>query len=183
MSKSLKHAFCGLLLTCCLGVGLTSSAIAQGESFACDASDGRTREFDVPVSPQAYSVSGRMMFVKRDFLGKRLPSLHIAFGDSTLLPDAEHCYCKGIRAKIFPSEPNTVKFYVVSNGHSTGIAQGPVGVPITFSFSIDGDGVMTATFGRTNPQSWSTRLANPRRDRVHLTCSSAMVRLSDVHME
>ena len=152
-------------------------------NFDCDASNGGVQEFEMPVSRHAHAISGRMLFESRDFEGSDIPSAHIAFGDSASPPDPGHCRCKGIRAQIFPDEPNTVKFYMVSNGRAIGMAQGPVGTPITFAFLIDGDGVMTASIGRTNRVSKSAKLSNPRRDRVHVTCSSAQVRFLDLHME
>jgi len=163
---------------------LTAPAFAQdGGNFSCDASGGGFQEFETPISPRAHVISGRMLFESRDFTGSDIPSAHIAFGDSGSAPDPDHCRCKGIRAQIFPDEPNTVKFYMVSNGHAVGMAQGPAGTPITFSFLISRDGVMTATIGRTNPRTRSEKLTNPRRDRVHVTCSSADVRFLDLHME
>ena len=163
---------------------LAVPAFAQdGGTFTCDASGGGFQEFETPVSPRAHVISGRMLFESRDFTGSDIPSAHIAFGDSGSAPDPDHCRCKGIRAQIFPDEPNTVKFYMVSNGHAVGMAQGPVGTPITFSFLIDGSGVMTASIGRTNPRTKSAKLANPKRDRVHVTCTSADVRFLDLHME
>ena len=162
----------------------SSSGFTQSnESFNCDASNGGVQEFETPVSPRAHVVRGRMVFESRDFTGNDIPSAHIAFGDSASPPDPEHCRCKGIRAQIFPDEPNTVKFYMVSNGHAVGMAQGPVGTPITFAFVIDQGGVMTASIGRTNRVTKSAKLSNPRRDRVHVTCSSAEVRFLDLHME
>jgi hypothetical protein len=162
----------------------SSSAFAQtGGAFTCDASSGGDQEFEVPVSPHAHVISGRMLFESRDFGGSDIPSAHIAFADSGSPPDPGHCRCKGVRAQIFPSEPDTVKFYMVGNGHAVGMAQGPVGTPISFAFSIDNDGVMTASIGRTNPRSNSAKLSNPRRNRVHVTCSSARVQFLDLHME
>jgi hypothetical protein len=164
--------------------GFSSSAFAQTDgTFTCDASNGGEQEFEVPVSPHAHVITGRMLFESRDFGGSDIPSAHIAFADSASPPDPGHCYCKGIRAQIFPDEPDTVKFYMVGNGHAVGMAQGPVGVPLTFAFSIDASGLMTASIGRTNPHSKSARLSNPRRNRVHVTCSSAQVRFLDLHME
>ena len=164
--------------------GISSSAFAQrGGDFTCDASNGGEQELEVPVSPHTHRISGRMLFESRDFTGSDIPSAHIAFGDSASPPDPGHCYCKGVRAQIFPDEPDTIKFYMVSNGHAVGIAQGPVGKPLTFAFSINVNGVMTASIGRTNPRSMSAKLKNPRRDRVHVTCSSAAVRFLDLHVE
>ena len=163
---------------------ISASASAQiDESFSCDASNGGVQEFEVPVSPRAHLITGRVLFESRDFTGSEIPSAHIAFGDSASPPDPGHCHCKGIRAQIFPDEPDTVKFYVVSNGHAVGIAQGPVGTPITFAFSIDPNGLMTASIGRTNRVSKSSKLSNPHRDRVHVTCSSAEVQFLNLHME
>ncbi len=162
----------------------SSSAFAQaGGTFTCDASNGGEQEFEVPVSTHAHMISGRMLFESRDFGGGDIPSAHIAFADSASPRDPGHCRCKGIRAQIFPGEPDTVKFYMVGNGHAVGMAQGPVGTPITFAFSIDGNGLMTASIGRTNPRSNSAKLTNPHRNRVHVTCSSALVQFLDLHME
>jgi hypothetical protein len=174
-----------LLLAALLAVASVSSpAAAQvGGSFTCDASNGGFREVEVPVSHRARMITGRMLFESRDFTGSDIPSAHIAFGDSASPPDPEHCYCKGIRAQIFPEEPNTVKFYMVRNGRAIGMAQAPVGKPITFAFRIDDNGVMTALIGRTNSQVMSAKLDNPRRDRVHVTCSSAKVHFLNLHME
>jgi hypothetical protein len=161
-----------------------SSGFAQSNgSFTCDASNGGAHEFETAVSTHSHVITGRMLFASRDFTGSDNPSAHIAFGDSASPPDPEHCRCKGIRAQIFPEEPNTVKFYMVSNGHAVGMAQGPVGTPITFAFRIDRDGIMTASIGRSSPVSKSAKLSNPRRDRVHVTCSSADVRFLNLHME
>jgi hypothetical protein len=184
MSTPLDRVLRRVLPAFCAIASVGSPAFAQTDgSFSCDASNGGAQEFEVPVSTHAHMITGRMLFESRDFTGDDIPSAHIAFGDSASPPDPGHCYCKGIRAQIFPDEPNTVKFYMVSNGHAVGMGQGPVGVPITFAFLIDSRGIMTASIGRTNPVSKSARLANPRRDRVHVTCSSAEVRFLDLRME
>jgi hypothetical protein len=180
LKRALRHVLPALFAI----ASVSSSALAQGErSFTCDASNGNFHEEEVPVSRHAHLIRGRMLFESRDFTGSDIPSAHIAFGDSTSPPDPDHCYCKGIRAQIFPEEPNIVKFYMVSNGHAVGMAQAPVGIPITFAFLIDGNGVMTASIGRTNPRVMSAKLTNPRRDQVHVTCQSAEVRFLDLHME
>ena len=184
MSKPLNRTLRRILPAALAAAGISSAAFAQGNgTFTCDASDGGVQEIETPVSPRAHMISGRILFESRDFTGADIPSAHIAFGDSASPPDPGHCRCKGIRAQIFPDEPNTVKFYMVSNGHAIGMAQGPLGTPITFSFLIDGEGVMTASIGRTNPRTRSEKLGNPRRDQVHVTCSSAEVRFLDLHME
>lgn len=184
MWKPLKRILRRILPAFFILAGVSSSAFAQSDgSFSCDASGGGYQEAEVPVSPHAHAVSGRMLFERRDFTGSDIPSAHIAFGDSASPPDPGHCRCKGIRAQIFPDEPNTVKFYMVSNGHAIGMAQGPVGTPITFSFEISNGGVMTASIGRTNRVSKSAKLTNPRRDLVHVTCSSAEIRFLDLRME
>jgi len=183
MSVPLNRALRRVLPAFIAIASVGSSALAQsGGTFACDASGGSFQEFEMPVSRQAHSIRGRL-FESRDFTGSDIPSAHIAFGDSADPPDPGHCRCKGIRAQIFPEEPDTVKFYMVSNGHAVGMAQGPVGTPITFAFLIGNDGVMTASIGRTNPRTRSAKLSNPRRDRVHVTCSSAEVTFLDLHME
>ena len=161
--------------------GASSTAIAQiNGSWSCDASNGNFREFDTPISPRVQLVAGQMVFDSRDFSGSEIPSAHIAFGDSSNAPDQDHCNCNGIRAQIFPDEPDTVKFYMVRNGRAVGMAQGPVGTPITFAFMIDGNGIMTASIGRTNPMVKSTKLVSPKRNRVHVTCSNANVRFLSV---
>lgn len=180
LNRALRHGVAAALVIASVG---GSSPVRANETFTCDASDGGYREAEVEVPRNAHLVRGRMVFESRDFSGGDIPSAHIAFGDSASPPDPEHCFCKGIRAQIFPEEPDTVKFYAVSNGHAVGVAQGPVGVPLTFSFAIDGSGVMTASFGRTNPRVNRSKLTNRRRDRLHLTCTSARVRFLDVHME
>jgi hypothetical protein len=184
MSVPLTRALRRFLPALLVIAGVGSSASAQsGGTFTCDASGGGEQEFETPVSRHAHVISGRILFESRDFTGSDIPSAHIAFGDSADPPDPGHCRCKGIRAQIFPEEPDTVKFYMVSNGHAVGMAQGPVGTPITFAFAIDGGGVMTAQIGRTNPRIRSAKLSNPKRDRVHVTCSSAAVTFLDLHME
>jgi hypothetical protein len=184
MSVPLNRALRRVLPAFLAIAGVGSSAFAQGGgSFTCDASNGGDQEYEVPVSRHAHAITGRILFESRDFGGTDIPSAHIAFGDSASPPDPGHCHCKGIRAQIFPEEPNTVKFYMVSNGHAVGMAQGPVGTPITFAFLIDNEGVMSASIGRTNPRTRSTKLINPRHDRVHVTCSSAEVHFLDLHME
>ena len=180
----LNSAVCRMLPALFAIGGFSSSGFAQSNgSFTCDASNGGAQEFETPVSTHAHAITGRILFESRDFTGSDIPSAHIAFGDSASPPDPEHCRCKGIRAQIFPEEPDTVKFYMVSNGHAVGMAQGPLGTPITFAFRIDRDGIMTASFGRTHPISKWAKLSNPRRDQVHVTCSSAYVRFLDLHME
>jgi hypothetical protein len=180
LNRAMRHVLPAFLAI----ASVSSPALGQADgSFTCDASNGGFREAEVPVSPHAHLIRGRMLFESRDFSGSDMPSAHIAFGDSASPPDPEHCYCKGIRAQIFPDEPNTVKFYMVSNGHAVGMAQAPVGIPITFAFLIDRNGVMTASIGRTNPRVMSAKLNTPRRDQVHVTCSSAEVRFLDLHME
>lgn len=162
----------------------SSSALAQLDgSWSCDASNGGAQDFETPVSPHVRAITGQMLFRSRDFTGSDIPSAHIAFSDSASGPDPEHCHCKGIRAQIFPEEPDTVKFYFVRNGHAVGMAQGPVGTPITFGFVIDDSGTMIARIGRTNPLFKSERLINPKRDRVHVTCSSADVQFLNVRVQ
>lgn len=184
MSVPVNRPF-GRVLAALLAIASVSApASAQdGGTFTCDASNGRFQEAEVPVSHRMKLITGRILFESRDFTGSDIPSAHIAFADSSSPPDPEHCYCKGMRAQIFPEEPNTVKYYMVRNGRAIGMAQAPLGTPITFAFRIDDNGVMTASIGRTHPQVMSAKLDNPRRDRVHVTCQSAEVHFLNLHME
>jgi hypothetical protein len=51
------------------------------------------------------------------------------------------------------------------------------------AFLPNSEGVMTASIGRTSPVVKAAKLRNPRRDRVHVTCSSAEVLFLNMHME
>jgi hypothetical protein len=159
-----------------------SSDRQADESWRCDAQDGGFAENEIPISGTTYAVTGQILFHNRDFTGSDIPSAHIAFTDSTTTPSGDHCFCKGVRAQIFPERPDIVTYYMVRNGKAVGMAESRLGIPITFKFMIDKAGVMTAAIGKTNPQILSAKLTNPRRDMVHMTCSSADVSFLNVRM-
>lgn len=163
--------------------GADKSSDGQAEeSWRCDAQDGGFAENEIPISGTTYAVTGQILFRNRDFTGSDIPSAHIAFTDSATTPSGDHCFCKGVRAQIFPERPDIVTYYMVRNGKAVGMAESRLGIPITFKFMIDKAGVMTAAIGETNPQILSAKLTNPRRDMVHMTCSSAEVSFLNVRM-
>ena len=150
-----------------------SPALAQ-QAWRCSAENGRYVENPRAISPRVSTISGRIQFNRGDFSGTWNPVAHIAFTDSRL-PQNGDCFCNGIRAEIYPDEPNIVKFFMIFNGAESGIAQAQVGIPITFRLSIDSQGEMTAVIGKTNPVAQTAGLAHPRRDRVQMSCSSGDV--------
>lgn len=157
-----------------------STASAQDQvTWRCNAENGVFSENPQQIPPRSKILSGRIQFNAGDFGETWNPVAHIAFADSKL-PTHGDCFCNGIRASIHPAEPETVKFFMTYNGQSAGIAQGPVGVPITFRLSIDDQGVLTAVIGKTNPVTKSAKLFHPLRDTVQMSCSSGDVSFLDV---
>lgn len=150
-----------------------SPALAQ-QAWRCSAENGRYVENPRRISPRISTLSGRIQFNRGDFSGTWNPVAHIAFTDGRL-PQNGDCFCNGIRAEIFPNDPNTVKFFMIFNGNESGIAQADIGKPITFRLSIDNQGEMTAVIGKTNPIAQTASLAHARRDTVQMSCSSGDV--------
>lgn len=167
-----------LIFVAGLAVASSSPAYA-GASWQCAAPNGSYDELPVPISPGVRTLSGRIQFNRGEHGERWNPKAVVAFTDSGNVADSG-CFCNGIRASIHPAEPNTVKFFVIANGREMGMAQGPVGVPISFRVSIDGQGMMTAVVGKSNPRVKTFKLAHPRRDTVHMSCSSGDVSFLNV---
>ena len=164
-------------------LAMTTGCSFGERSWQCQAESGRYLPNRWPASPSIHTLSGRIQFNRGDFGGGDWnPIAHIAFTDSKL-PSGRDCFCNGLRAEIFPSEPETVKFFMIFNGQESGIAQSPLGKPITFRLSVDDQGTMTAVVGKTNPVTQTAILAHPQRDTVHMSCSGADVSFRNLKME
>ena len=157
-----------------------STASAQDEaSWQCSAENGVFSANPRQLASGSKTLNGRIQFNSAQFGDTWNPVAHIAFVDSKL-PSNGDCFCNGIRASIHPAEPETVKFFITYNGQSAGIAQAPVGVPITFQLSIDEQGFLTAVIGKTNPVTKSAKIVYPERDTLHMSCSSGDVSFLNV---
>jgi hypothetical protein len=152
-----------------------SPALAQdAEAWRCTTDYGTRSANAISVSRQSSVLSGRIL-VHSGVVGEQWePGAHIAFTDSRN-PAENGCFCNGIRAEIYSNEPDIVKFFIIYNGRSAGIAQASVGIPITFHLAIDGKGIMTVSIGKTHPVSKSVQLMHPQHDRVFMDCSSSDV--------
>jgi|SRR5438309_937046 len=174
----------------CLGRGSLRLALAASVAIAtayspalgqtsgnwqCSTDYGTHSENTLSISPRTRVISGRIWFQSGVVGDQWEPGAHIAFTDSRN-PAGSGCFCNGIRAEIYSNEPDIVKFFMIYNGRSTGIAQAKVGIPITFRLAIDSQGIMTASIGKTNPRSTSARLMHPQHDTVFMDCSSSDVR-------
>ena len=160
-----------------------SSAFGQDHlTWRCDVPNGRFVQNPQSISPTSNALSGQIQFDGSRFGEQWNPTAHVAFTDSKL-PTNGDCFCNGIRASIYPSEPETVKFFMIYNGQSEGIAQAPVGKPITFRMSIDEGGVLTVAIGKTNPAVKTAQLFHVDRDTMQLSCSSGNVNFLNVQAE
>lgn len=158
-----------------------SPAFGQSSgSWQCAADNGQFMENPQPLSNGVRTISGRIMF-ERSLSpdGQWAPIANIGF--STTGPGGS-CGCAGLMARTFTSQPDIVKFYLVAEGQELGIAQGPVGRPLTFHLSIDNDGVLTALIGKTSPTSKSIRLRNPQHNALRMSCSTAIVTFMDLQV-
>lgn len=166
-----------------IGASACSAACApRPVTWQCETPNGRFVQNPQPIAPETKVLSGQIQFDNAKFGERWDPVAHVAFTDSTL-PTEGDCFCNGIRASIYPGEPDTVKFFLIANGQSEGIAQGPVGKPITFRMSIDEGGLLTVAIGKTNPVEKTAQLLHPQRDTMQLSCSSATMRFLDVKAE
>jgi hypothetical protein len=163
----------------CAAAGSSPAFAQDQETWRCSADNGRYDQYPEEVSPKVRFLTGRIQFNGGDYGEHWNPTAHIAFTDSAL-PMNGDCFCNGIRASMYRAQPGVVKFFLIANGRSVGIAQAPVGIPITFRLSIDSQGVMTAVIGKTSPRAQSAKLAHPRRDMVHMSCSSGDVSFLNV---
>lgn len=160
-----------------------SSAFGRDQvSWQCDAENGRYSQNPQSISRGVHTLTGQIQFRSGQFGEQWNPTAHIAFTDAASPTNAD-CFCNGIRASVYPSEPNTVKFFMTFNGQSTGIAQAPVGKPITFRLSIDDEGVLTTVIGKTNPVVQKAQLRYPQHDILHLSCSSGTVSFLNVQAQ
>lgn len=160
-----------------------SSAFGHGQvTWQCDVPNGSFVQNPQSISPKSQVLSGQIQFQRGQFGEQWNPTAHVAFTDSNL-PTNGDCFCNGIRASIYPAEPDTVKFFMIYNGQSEGIAQAPVGKPITFRMSIDDGGVLTVAIGKTNPAVKTAQLFHVERDTMQLSCSGGNVSFLDVQAE
>jgi hypothetical protein len=152
-----------------------SPALAQDqESWRCSTDYGTYSQNALPIPRASHVLSGRILFHSGVVGEQWEPDAHIAFTDSRN-PAPSGCFCNGIHAEIYSGQPDIVTFFMIYNGRSEGFAQAKVGIPITFRLSIDSQGIMTASVGKTNPISKSARLAHPQHDLAYMNCSSGDV--------
>ena len=160
-----------------------SSAFAQDqETWRCKTDYGTYTRNELDVPRASHVLSGRIWFHSGTVGEEWEPDAHIAFTDSKA-PPTSGCYCNGIRAEIYSGKPDTVIFFMIYNGQSQGFAQAKVGIPITFRLSIDSQGMMTASIGKTHPVSTSAQLVLPAHDKVFMDCSSGDVSFMNVRAE
>jgi hypothetical protein len=153
----------------------SSPALAQDqETWRCSTDYGTYDSNSLEIPTGTHFLSGRILFHSGQVGHEWEPGAHIAFTDSRN-PAPSGCFCNGIRAEIYAGQPNIVTFFMIHNGRSTGFAQAPVGIPITFRLTIDSQGVMTATIGKTRQISTSAQLVHPQHDTVFMDCSSGDV--------
>ena len=169
-SRILKTAC--LAIVAAIALGSASADAQSGGSWDCDADNGRFAENPQPLSSGAHVLSGQIRF-DAGHLGQWGPVAHIGFAERTA--DGRNCDCAGLLAMIYSQQPDIVTFYIEANGQKVGIAQAPLGRPITFRLSLDGAGGFTAQVGKTTPQVKTFKLRKPQRNTLHMSCSSAAV--------
>ena len=161
------------------GIACSPAYAQDQETWRCSTEYGTHANSVLPIPGRTQILTGRILFHSGEIGNEWEPAAHIAFTDSRFVASSG-CFCNGIRAEIYSGKPDTVIFFMIYNGQSVGFAQAKVGIPITFRLSIDGQGVMTATIGKTHPISKSAQLVHPRRDRVYMDCSSGDVSFLNV---
>ena len=169
-SRILKTAC--LAIVAAIALGNAPADAQSGDSWDCDADNGRFAENPQPLSSGAHVLSGQIRF-DAGHLGEWGPVAHIGFAERTA--DGRNCDCAGLLAMIYSQQPDIVTFFIEANGQKVGIAQAPLGRPITFRLSLDGAGGFTAQVGKTTPQVKSFKLRKPLRNTMHMSCSSAAV--------
>lgn len=154
-----------------LALATACSALAQDrETWRCDTANGHFSRIALPIGDKTTSVSGRITFHKAYF-GPDFGSIaRIAFTDSQL--PAGDCRCNGIFVKAFP-DSSTVGFYMLVDGEPVELARAPYETPITFNFSLDPQGRLTARMGKTSPTSKTATPRHLKRDSVVMSCSGA----------
>jgi hypothetical protein len=174
------RAFLAAILAVIAGAAVCRPAFGQDqETWRCNVENGRYSTNRQSISPGAHSLTGQIQFHSGQFGDHWSPVAHIAFTDSKLPTNAD-CFCNGVRASIYPDEPDTVKFFMIFNGKSELIAQAAVGRAITFSLAIDDAGVLTVVIGKTNPVKGTAEVLHPQRDMVHMDCSGGDVSFLNV---
>ena len=151
------------------------SACSSGTSWQCSVPNGKYRQFPVVIKNGAATLTGQIRFDRGDFQGEWRPKAVAAFTDASNLINFDgtgDCYCNGVRAMVYPQEPDIVRFFLIANGQETGMAQGPIGTPITFRVEVDPQDLMRVTIGKTNPVVQTAQLAPAERNSVRLSCSS-----------
>ena len=166
----------GLVASLALSTG--SSAFAQDrETWRCAAANGQFSRNVSPIGNKTTSISGRITFHKAYFGHDFSSMARIALTDRKL-PDGD-CRCNGIFVKAFPGY-STVGFYMLLDGEVIELAKAPFEKPISFNFSLDPLGQLTARVGKSNPIYKTATSRHPQRDSLTMSCSGADVSFLNV---
>lgn len=158
-----------------------SSVLAQDhETWRCDAPNGSYDRNAATISGSTTSVSGRIIFHRADFGPPWSSSARIGFTDSRL--DDGDCRCNGIFVKAFRN-PDVVGFFMLVDGEVVELSGRPFDIPITFSFSIDPQGVMTARVGKEHVEMKTATLSHSQHDALIMSCTGANVSFLNVNVE
>lgn len=150
-----------------------SSAFSQDrETWRCDTPNGKYNVNEPPIGDKTTSVTGRILLHKAYFGPNWASSAKIGFHDSKLV-DGD-CHCNGLEVEAF-HDPDSVEFYLLVDGKRTFVSSREYGIPITFKFSIDPNGIMTAEVGKEHVDTKSATLPRPARDSLRMSCSGADV--------
>ena len=156
----------------------TLSACSAETNWQCSAANGFYKQHRMVISEGRTTISGKINVTRADLNGEWAPKAVVAFTDASQLINFDgsgDCLCNGVRAMVYAQEPDVVRFFMIANGREVGMAQGPVGTPISFNIAVDAQDLMTVTVGKTNPVVQRAQLAPATRNSVRMSCSSGDV--------
>jgi hypothetical protein len=162
------------------------SSCSTAFSWQCSTPNGKYRHNRMVIREGSTTLSGQINVTRADVSGDWAPKAVVAFTDASKLINFDgsgDCLCNGVRAMVYPQEPDVVRFFLIANGQEVGMAQGPVGTPITFKIDVDTQDLMTVTIGKTNPVVQRAQLAPALRNQVRMSCSSGDVSFMGVRAE
>ena len=159
------------------------SACSAETNWQCSAPNSFYQQHRMVIREGRTTLSGQINVTRADLSGEWAPKAVVAFTDASQLINFDgsgDCLCNGVRAMIYAQEPEVVRFFLIANGREIGMAQGPVGTPISFRIAVDAKDLMTVTIGKTNPVVQSAQLVPAVRNQVRMTCSSGDVSFLNV---
>jgi hypothetical protein len=159
----------GPLLALCVLLS-SSCSVANAQSWQCHAPAGAFADHDIAVPATATQFTGEMVIHKAQGLSRWHPTAKVAFTDLDLA--ASGCHCNGVVATWYPERPDTFLVSLSVDGKETPLGLVPYDKPVTFKLTFAWDGALKLEVGTGVA---TGRSAMPKRNNLHLSCSTADV--------